>query len=71
MSERTKRVFIGAASGLGTGLSMEFVRSGGYFAGVSVHMRAILAGAIGGLFYLILNICVKLLKKGGGEKAQG
>jgi len=71
MSERMKKVFIGAASGLGTGLVMEFLRSGGYLTGVSINMRAILAGTLGGLFYLILNTCVGLMKKAGGEKAQG
>ena len=66
-----KKVFIGAASGLGTGLAIEFLRSGGYLAGVSINVRAILAGALGGIFYLTINTCLRLLKKAGGEKAQG
>lgn len=71
MSERTKRVFIGMASGLATGLPMEFLRGGGYLTGASMLVRAIFACAIAVFFYFALNTGARLLKKGGGEQAQG
>jgi len=69
MSERTKKVIIGAISGAGTGIIMEVLRGSSYMNGVSVLIKAALAGTIAWVIYITIIGIVKLVRPDGAHKA--
>ena len=69
MSERTKRVIIGAISGAGTGIIMEVLRGVSYMSGVSGTAKAVLAGIIALGIYMIISVIIKLARPAGASKA--
>lgn len=68
MSERMKKVVIGAISGAGTGIIIEVLHGSSYMAGVSVATKAVLAGIIAGLIYMVIISILKLAKPAGASK---
>ncbi|OGS01232.1 MAG: hypothetical protein A3I76_01960 [Elusimicrobia bacterium RIFCSPLOWO2_02_FULL_61_11] len=69
MSERKKRIIIGATSGAGTGIIMEVLSGAGYMSGVSGTAKAVLAGIIAVVIYMVIIAIIKLAKPAGASKA--
>jgi len=69
MSERAKKAIIGMISGATTGLIMEFLRGSSYVAGVSVIAKAVLAGIIAWLIYILISAIVKPARSDSASKA--
>lgn len=69
MSERMKRVIIGGISGGVTGIIMEFLRGSSYMGGVSGTAKAVLAGTIACLIYMLIIRVLNMTRSAGSFKA--
>ena len=66
---RKKKIIIGAVTGAVAGIMMDVLRGSSYMAGVSVTTKAVIAGIMAGLIYLLISEIVKLARSAGATKA--
>lgn len=69
MTERMKRVICGGISGALTGIIMEFLRGNSYMAGVSVVTKAVFAGIIAWVIYMLIIRMINKISPAGAGKA--
>ena len=69
MSERTKKIITGAICGAGTGIIMEVLSGTIYMSGVSGTAKAVLAGIIAVVIYMVISVIIKLARPAGASKA--
>jgi len=60
MSNKGKRIILGAASGVVTAVAMELLKNKGYLVSLSSYVSAIMAGGIAILCYFSLNMIFKI-----------
>lgn len=69
MSERKKKMIIGGISGGLTGIIMEFLRGGSYMAGAPVTAKAVLAGILACVIYMLIIRMINKTSPAGAGKA--
>lgn len=69
MTERTKRIIVGGISGGMTGIIMEFLRGSSYMAEVSAVTKAVFAGIVACVIYMLIVRMINKVRPAGASKA--
>lgn len=69
MSERTKKIIVGGISGALTGIIMEFMRGKSYMVGMSAAIKAVLAGILACVIYMLIIMIINKIRSAGPSKA--
>lgn len=68
MSERTMRIIAGVIAGVVVGISLEVLRGSGYLDGISVVVRAVVAGLAAIAIYSTVRALTQPRRPGGPSK---
>lgn len=69
MTERTKRIIVGGISGGATGIIMEVLSGSSYMSGVSAPIKAVLAGILACVIYMLIIRMINKTSSAGAGKA--